>query len=275
MIFAEHMGMCFGVKGALKVTEDELARGNGNGGIYTLGELVHNPHVVNYLKDKGVKVAKSLDEIEKGTVIIRAHGVPERVKEEARQKGLNCVDGTCVLVSRLQDAAKSLEVKGYQVVIYGEKDHAEIIGVAGNLKNPLIINSLEEAKAIGEYEKIGLVAQTTKMPEKYDAIEGELRDHCRHIEVKDTICNATQNRQYYARKAANDADVVVVVGDLASSNTKNLAEICRKTKETFLVGCAAELKPEYFKGKKRAGLTAGASTPDWIIDDVVKALRKM
>lgn len=278
IIVARYKGMCGGVRSAVDIAEENAVKGNSGNGkeVYTLGHLVHNPHVTEYFKEKGVKAVSSLDEIKDGTVIIRAHGVPDKTKEDAKKKGLKVVDATCNLVLRLKDAAEDLQRKGYQVVVYGEKEHPEIIGITGNIKNPIVINSIEEAMALGRYDRIGFAAQTTKMPEKYNEIRDELANHCRHLEAVYTICDATQKRQEAARDIAEKVGVMMVIGDPSSSNSKNLLKVCSAVNEnTIMIGCSNDLKPNYFKGTSSVGVTASASTPDWVIDEVVETLKRM
>jgi len=278
VMLAEHMGMCNGMRKAVKLAEETAEMYRGNGGVYMLGPIAHNPHVMAYFKEKGVVKVDSIDEIraEAGTVIIRAHGVPDSVKKSAAERGMNVVDATCNLVLRSKDIAKMLENEKYKVVIYGEKKHPEIIGIAGNLADPLIIEDLDQARSLSLYKTMGLIAQTTSMPEKYAEIQKELRAHCECLRIEDTICMATQNRQDSGRKTAERAELMLVVGDASSSNSMNLLKACKEVNEyTFMVSDASGLKPNYFKGIKKIGLTASASSPEWVINGIVNALRGM
>lgn len=287
VITAEEMGMCFGVKRAFEKADKIAELYGSNGNVYTLGELVHNSHVLAYFEGKGVRKVYSIDEIYGGKVdsidktcrrrmIIRAHGVPEKIKKEAKKKGIEVIDATCPRVLRLRDAARAFEHKGYQVVVYGEKNHPEVRGVAGNLREPIIVGGLQDIHGMESYDQIGLVSQTTKMPEKYAEIKKALRRLCNHLEAADTICSATQKRQESARKTAYDVDVMLVIGDMESSNSKNLLEVCKKANESsFLICSSGDLRNISLNGCQKAGVTAGASTPDWIINEVVDALKGM
>ncbi|EGO64916.1 bifunctional 4-hydroxy-3-methylbut-2-enyl diphosphate reductase/30S ribosomal protein S1 [Acetonema longum] len=272
---AEHMGFCFGVKRAI-----DLAQENANdhtGKIYTLGPLIHNPQVVSRLSRQGIAVAENIDAINQGTVIIRSHGVGPEVYRRAEAKGLTIVDATCPHVKKAQQAAARLAASGYQVIILGDADHPEvksIIAWAGS--DPIVIGSEEQAAELPVFPKLGVVAQTTFSIELFDCILAVLQTKCQEIQIDRTICTATDMRQQTARKLAGQVDVMVVVGGKNSANTTHLADLCRQTGvKTYHIETASELKQHWFEGARQVGITAGASTPQWIIEEVYTTMQQM
>lgn len=279
VILAKDYGMCTGVRIALRKAERVAAT---NEKAYTLGRLVHNSHVINYFEDKRIYVAESIKEIKKGTVIIRAHGVPDSIKKEARKKKLKVVDATCGHVLKVKNLALKLKKEGYHVVMYGEHGHAEVKGVVGNLnkKDYTVISDASEINKIPECNKIGLVSQTTMTPEGYENVQQALQYMGESLKVKETICLATQDRQasarYVAKLMKEEKGAMVVIGEKGSKNSENLRDICLALNEkTSFIGSKADLNKDYFNKISKVGVTASASSPDWIIDDVVEALRGM
>ena len=263
---AKHSGFCFGVKRAV----DSALKTEGE--VKTLGPLIHNPQVVEKLSKQGVIPIDSVDDVSSGKLIIRSHGVPKSVIEKAESKDLEVIDATCPFVKKVQDAAIRLEQEGYQVIIVGEKHHPEVIGIMGNLKNPIVVGDLPGAEALPNYEKLAVVSQTTQPSKKFQDIVDILSKKSTSIKIENTICSATQEHQNAALELAKAVDVMVVVGGHNSGNTRRLAEICSNIVETHHIEQWSELKEEWFKGKKEAGVTAGTSTPDWIIDKVIERM---
>jgi len=264
---AKNSGFCFGVKRAI---EETMKTG---GKVYTLGPLIHNPQVIEKLKGEGKKVVKSINEVDKGTVIIRTHGVPGKVIERAKKKGLCVLDLTCPFVKKTQDYAKEFFDKGFKVVVVGEKNHPEVKGIVGNIKNSIVIENLGDIKKIKGYEKIGVVFQTTQSSERAKEIITKLREKCKEIETANTICNATLERQKTAKELAKKVDLMIVVGGYNSGNTKRLVEVCKCIVETRHIETEKELEKEWFENKKHVGITAGASTPGWVINNVVERIK--
>jgi len=265
---AEHAGFCFGVKRALELAESLAGQEN----VYTLGPLIHNPQVIKDLEKQGIKCVESLSEIPKGKVIIRAHGVPPQTIFQARALGLKVVDATCPYVKKVHKLTKRLQKGGYQVVIFGEKDHPEVIGVKGNSENSVVLESLEEIATIGYYDKIGVVSQTTQSPKKYGALTEELKKHAKKLEVYNTICDATEKRQQSALELAKKVDLMIVLGGLNSGNTRRLAELCSKETTTVHVEQYSDIEKKILEGKILVGITAGASTPDYLIKELISDL---
>lgn len=265
---AEHAGFCFGVKRAIDLATKLLGQEN----VYTLGPLIHNPQVIENLEKNGIRCIEDLTEIPEGKVIIRAHGVPPQTIQKAKQKGLEVIDATCPYVKKVHNITKKLQKQGYQVMIFGEKEHPEVIGVKGNSENAIVIENLEEITTIGSYEKIGLVSQTTQSPKKYETIAEELRKHAKELKFYNTICDATEKRQQSAVELSKKVDLMIVLGGLNSGNTRRLAELCSKETTTIHVEKYSDIEKKVLEGKKTVGITAGASTPDYLIKELIQGL---
>ncbi len=268
ILVAPKAGFCFGVKRAIDIAEKAVNEKSGP--IYTLGPIIHNPQVVKKLSQKGVKSIDNVSDGDPGDLIIRSHGVSPDILEEARQYGHNILDATCPFVSKAQQLAKKLTEEGYQVVVVGNPHHPEVRGIVGwTGGKALVVENAEQAEKVTGNGRVGVLAQTTQPVENFDHVVRTLQLKGFEVKAYNTICHATGQRQKAARELAEQVDVVVVVGGANSANTAKLTQICRQTgTPTYQVENASELKPEWFKGVKRAGLTAGASTPDWVIEEV-------
>ena len=275
VITAEEAGFCFGVERAIDMVL-EAASENDDLNVYTLGPLIHNPQVVKKLEEKNVKVASSLAEIDSGIVIIRSHGVAPEVIEQAREKNLKIIDATCPYVKNAQKYARQLVDEGYQTFIYGDQDHPEVRGIYGaSDKKAVIIKEKEDLKSVELKAKVGFVAQTTKSPESFRDIINLVITEVKELKVFNTICNTTDVRQSSAKKLAEDADIMFVIGGHNSANTTRLAEICAATNTpTYHIETAAEIEKEWLSGKNKVGITAGASTPDWLIREVIQLMNE-
>lgn len=273
IIRAKEMGFCFGVKRAVKTVEETAALAAGP--IYTLGPIVHNDEVVAQMQALGVWAKDAIDEIDDGTIIIRAHGVPPETLDAARTKDLRVVDGTCPLVVKVQQLARALHEEGYQVVIYGAPQHPEVIGIAGWAgEGAVVVQNLDDVAALPRHKKIGVVSQTTKIPADYQAIVGALMGKCQELRAHNTICNATAQRQAAAVETARQVDVMLVIGEAHSSNSRRLAEVCAQVNpRTYRIATADELDAAWFAGAEKVGVTAGASTPDAAIEKVMAWLQ--
>ena len=268
VILAEHLGFCYGVKRAI-----EIARQNAStdGTSSTLGPIIHNPQMVERLKNEGVGTVSSLDEMEDGLVIIRSHGVGPKVYEEAESRGLELVDATCPHVKKAQLSAKLLSEEGYTVVIVGEKNHPEVKSIfEWTEQNAYIIETEAEVDALPSIGKLGIVSQTTFSGEKFRSIVSCLLEKSREIKILRTICTATDLRQASALELAKKVDVMIVVGGKNSANTSRLAQLCATKCKTYHIETVAELQDEWLYHVNKIGITAGASTPDWIIKEVYK-----
>ena len=272
VILADNLGFCYGVKRAIQLAEDSAAPGQVTN---TLGPIIHNPQMVAKLAENGVGTVDSLDEVKEGTIIIRSHGVGPDVYDCVEAMGLNMVDATCPHVRKAQSSAKMLADEGYQVVIIGEKRHPEVKSIiewAGD--GAVAIETEEEADSLPKYGKLGVVAQTTFSAPKFKLIVERLLDKSSDMKILRTICTATDQRQSAAMKLATEVDLMIVIGGKNSANTTRLAQLCSDKCKTYHIETADELRDDWFDKIKKIGITAGASTPDWIIKEVYKKCQK-
>lgn len=267
---AEESGFCFGVKKAL----DRINAIKNKENIYVLGNLIHNPQVIEELKKQGIKFTENIEEIKQGTLVISAHGTSNNIIEKAKQKQLNIIDTTCPLVKNVHNITKNLEQQGYQIIIFGDKEHTEVKGIKGNLKNPIIISNIKELDNLKQ-GKYALVSQTTQDVLKFNEISQKLKERIKEIVISDTICSATKSRQENAKNLAKQVDLMLVIGGYNSANTKRLKDICTNIAETKHIEKPEELKKEWFKDKKNIGITAGASTPERVIKEVISSIHKI
>lgn len=272
---AKEVGFCFGVKRAINMTRQALAEHND---VSILGDVVHNRTVTSELEARGLKKVNDLDEVRNGTMVIRAHGLPGERIQEASARGLNIVDATCPIVTQAQQAALELENRGCTVVIIGDKNHAEIKGVIGNLKNPaVIVDSLDELREANldkqSLRKVGIIFQTTHSFELCSSIVSELIAISKEVQVINTICRPVRNRQMDAVELAEQVDVMIVVGSRSSANTIELKHLCQKyNPNTIHVEGADELDLGRFDGVEEVGIASGLSTPPDIVEGVKKRL---
>ena len=269
---AEHRGFCYGVKRAVKMAEDcremEKAR--------TLGPIIHNPQVVKKLEKDGIIMADSLSEINEGTVIIRSHGVGPTIYNEAKAKNLNIVDATCPHVKKAQMAAHKLLEEGYNIIIIGEEEHPEVQSIFEWAEGKAtVIQTVAQAINYTAQGKIGIVAQTTFSAKAFQEIVSVLIMKATEIKIERTICNATAQRQESAIALAKQVELMLVVGGKNSANTGRLAELCKEVcDKCYHIETVEEMKAEWFEGIAHVGVTAGASTPDWVINEVCQYLNK-
>ncbi|OGR28322.1 MAG: 4-hydroxy-3-methylbut-2-enyl diphosphate reductase [Desulfuromonadales bacterium GWD2_54_10] len=274
VIIAKRAGFCFGVKRATQMAFEAAGKDNKT---YTLGPIIHSPQVVQKLEQMGVKVVKNLDKTDSGTIIIRSHGVLASEMDEAVQKQLEIVDATCPFVKKAQEHVKSLSEAGYGVVVVGDADHPEVQGIVSYGGDKVfVVGSGEEVKRLPKMNKIGVVAQTTQSFENLKNVVSECLLRGGEIRVFNTICDATAVRQEEAKELACQVDCMLVVGGFNSANTRRLAEVCIEIQpRTYHIETAAEIDPAWFKDEERIGVTAGASTPKWIIDEVVSRIEAL
>ena len=268
----EACGFCYGVRRAVDMASQAET------GTKTLGPIIHNPQVVARLSAQGVAPVDSLDEVGDGeTVLIRSHGVGPSVYEEASRRGIRVIDATCPHVKKAQQDAKKIVEEGKNLVIIGEKAHPEVISISQWGANRAIIIDREiEAEQIPFSESLGVVVQTTFSQEQFKRIAEILKTKTNDLDVHMTICTATQQRQNAAVELAGKVDAMIVVGGRNSANTGRLAQVCREQGcPTYHIETAAELDTAAFRGMNHIGITAGASTPDWIIQEVVDIMENL
>jgi 4-hydroxy-3-methylbut-2-enyl diphosphate reductase len=274
IVIAKRAGFCFGVKRATQMAFEAAAMDKKT---YTLGPIIHSPQVVNKLEEMGVKVLKSLESMDCGTIIIRSHGVAAGEIDEAVKKELEIVDATCPFVKKAQEHVKSLSESGYGVVVVGDADHPEVQGIVSYGGDKVfVVGSGDEVKKLPKMSKIGVVAQTTQSFENLKNVVTECLQRGGEIRVFNTICDATAVRQEEAKELACQVDCMLVVGGFNSANTRRLAEVCTELQpRTHHIETASEIDPTWFAGVERVGVTAGASTPKWIIDEVVDRIEEL
>ncbi|WP_449240765.1 bifunctional 4-hydroxy-3-methylbut-2-enyl diphosphate reductase/30S ribosomal protein S1 [Desulfoscipio gibsoniae] len=266
---AAKAGFCFGVKRAVEMARKSLH--DRDGPVYTLGPLIHNDQVTGALAHEGIGSVNNVDEIEgPGTVIIRSHGVVPEVLRRAEQKGLDLVDATCPFVRKVQQTVHDLVQQAIPVVVVGDPRHPEVQGIVGwSGGRAIVVADAEQAKKLGKFTQVGVVAQTTQRQDNFDAVVKVLKDSGSRVKVCNTICSATAERQKEALKLAQQVDAVLVLGGRNSANTAKLAQICRTAgKPVYWVETAEEIDFAWLKGLRTVGVTAGASTPGWIIEEV-------
>jgi len=310
IIYARRMGFCHGVKrafeGALEVASeivpsDSRARSaDSDAGnaltaseslqprgydspekpIYILGEIVHNNAVVSRIESYGIRHIQTPDEIKekRAKVIIRAHGGTRQQVEELQRLGHEIVDLTCIVVKKVREKALNLERRHPAVIILGKKNHPEVIGLCSWLSNPYVVTDVNDIEAIPEYDSVGVLSQTTFSRDKIEILVGAIREKFPRVEVLDTVCPHTDRNQEASVEIATASDLVLVVGDEHSSNSKRLFEVVKKVNpNTYFVSGADDVKADWFpeKGSAKAkrfkvGITAGASTPDWVVEEIAR-----
>lgn len=279
VLIAETCGFCNGVRNAIRMAEKILAqegpRSAGNQrNVYSLGPIIHNRDVVERLAKAGLKTVNKVEDIQSGTVIIRSHGAAPEEIAELKQKGIKIVDATCVLVKRVQHIAEELAGDNYQVVVIGDENHPEVQAVVGCAKDVVVIADESDLYKLPRDAKLGVVCQTTQSPEHFGKMLGAI-SQCSFSELKviNTLCKEAIKRQESAVQLCRQVDIMFVLGGLESANTRKVAELCKKVnKQTFHLQNWNELDKNILLGKNIAGVTAGASTPQWIIDEFVKNL---
>jgi len=282
IILANSAGFCFGVNNVLKTIFQLIEKKEKP--VYTLGPVIHNEQMISYLEEQGVVTLNSIDDIEKiqdkdVNLIIRAHGIPPKIYDKLKDYGnLSIIDRTCPDVRKIHKLASKKYKEGYKIIITGDKKHPEVIGINGECEdNAIVINSPEDVDSIGELSgKICVVSQTTFNQSKWEKIITKLKEKYNNVEFYNTICKSTIVRQKEAEEIAKKVDMMIVIGGKNSSNTNKLYEICKiHCKETYKIETLGELPPININKIKKIGITAGASTPDWIIKEVLQKMEEL
>lgn len=272
IIIAKNSGFCFGVKRAIDITMSELE--NKDKEVFSYGPLVHNEQVVARLEDKGLKTIESYEDIYNKSLIIRSHGVPKETINKMKEQDLNVIDCTCPYVVLVHKKVEEFSNKGYDIIIIGDSKHPEVVGINGWCDDKAyIVNSEEETLALPYFEKAFVVSQTTNTLEKFQSLSELIKLKVEKIEICNTICNATKVRQESTAELAKKVDLMIVIGGKTSSNTKKLIEISKKyCDNVFHVETIKDLSLQEVQRFNTIGITAGASTPDWIIKEAVEAM---
>lgn len=277
VVKSDVLGFCFGVRRAVTMIETELAR---SGPLCTLGAIVHNTHVVQSLTEKGARLVRDLAEVSPGEALaITAHGAGEEVYAEIRRRGLRLIDTTCPIVRRAQQTAAHLVREGFFVILYGEAEHPEVKGILSWTAGQGTATQTPEIEVPEVKNGIAVIAQTTKNPQLFAEFAGratrQFAGQVPEIRIVNTTCPETGRRYQSARELAKNVELILVVGSRSSANTRKLAETCRATGvPTHHIESDNEIENDWFTGCRRCGVTAGASTPDEVIGDVVSQLEK-
>lgn len=270
ILTAKHAGFCFGVKRAVDMAFHAAAMGSG---VYTLGPVIHNPQAVEQLRSKGVSAIDDICNDKIKTLVIRTHGVPREISEELANKKYKVVDATCPFVKNAQQYAKLLREDGYQVIIIGNKEHPEVKGLMSYAGEDVIVVDSGDVLP-GLKSKVGIVVQTTQPVSALKRFVSDVAEQAKEIKVFNTICNSTLLRLKETEEMTQKTDAMVVVGGRNSANTSRLAQLCRSMSiPTYHIETASEIKDDWFLTMHKVGVTAGASTPDWIIKEVEERIR--
>tara|TARA_B100001121_G_C18605972_1_gene581835 strand:+ start:153 stop:1016 length:864 start_codon:yes stop_codon:yes gene_type:complete len=274
ILVAKDAGYCFGVRDAVNLAKKS---GGEYDSVYMLGDIVHNERVVSDLEKSGSVVVNNLDEIpEDKPVLFRAHGTDPKVWKEAQKKKLNIIDATCPLVTEIHEEIKILESENRKTIIIGDHGHDEVMGIAAQVKKPIIISNVDEAKKIGRLRKAGVVSQSTQMIENVQEIVSILMEKVYDLRFVNTICYPTRKNHTQIKELANISDVMVIIGSFTSANSKRLTELAKQRNEnSYQVVDENDIKEEWFKGVDTVGISAGASTPDNIISNVIEKINSI
>ncbi|MCH8927477.1 MAG: 4-hydroxy-3-methylbut-2-enyl diphosphate reductase [Candidatus Marinimicrobia bacterium] len=270
---ARGSGFCFGVRDAVQMAHESAAD---FGKVYMLGDIVHNEHVVNHLDESGVVVVDKLTDVKNAPVLFRAHGTSTEVWDKAKKMDLNIIDATCPLVTQIHEEVKELEKEGRQIFIIGDHGHDEVIGISSQVENATILSKPEEAESLRKMKKIGVVSQSTQTIENVQEIINILITKATDFRFINTICFPTTRNQEAIKELAAQNDIMIIIGSYTSANTKRLTSISKKiNSDTYQVQTADEMLSEWFEGKDTVGVSAGASTPDQLIQKVISKLNEI
>lgn len=270
---AKTQGFCFGVAITVKKAEEAVASGEK---VTTLGHVVHNPQMVAQLEAKGLRNAESVDEVQSGTLFVRAHGLPVSVYEKAQERGLQVLDATCPMVTKIHVQAEKLRADGYKIVVIGDPNHAEVKGTLSHVPGAWCIQTPEDVDALPRASRVGVVVQSTWSGTGFSEIVRRLTAKYYEVRAVNTICTDTHNRQFEAADLSKKVEVMVVVGGKHSANTRHLAELSTQNgATTYHIEGPDELESGWFRGVKIAGLMSGASTPGWLVDKVAERMEAL
>ena len=272
IFLARDAGYCFGVRDAVNLAYDTA---EAHGEVYMLGTIVHNERVIENLSNAGAKVVETLDDVpEDKPILFRAHGTAPELWKKTDKKKLNLVDATCPLVTEIHDEIKKLEEEGRRTIIIGDHGHDEVVAIAAQVCNPIIIANVDEAKTLRKMKKAGVVSQSTQMIENVKEIMNVLMEKVFDLRFVNTICFPTRRNHEQIKELAVQCDVMIVIGSFTSANSKRLTQLAlERNKRSYQVTSAEELDMSWFNDCETVGISAGASTPDEIINDVVKHIK--
>ena len=269
---AKDAGYCFGVRDAVNLAYDSAKT---HGEVYMLGTIVHNERVINDLSDAGAKVVNSLDEVPSNKpLLFRAHGTPPEIWKDAKKRNLRLIDATCPLVTEIHQDIKKLKDEGRKTIIIGDHGHDEVVAIAAQVDKPVIISNVEEAKALRKMKKAGVVSQSTQMLENVQEIMNVLMEKVFDLRFINTICFPTKRNQEQIKELAEACDLMIVIGSFTSANSKRLTQLAKeRNKLSFQVTCANDVDESWLENVETVGISAGASTPDNIINEVIDKIK--
>ena len=270
----EDAGICFGVKDAINKATDAAKK---YGEVYMLGSIVHNEKVVEDLGKLGVKIVDNLDNVPNDSpILFRAHGTVHKLWDEAKRRNMNIIDATCPLVYEIHREVKKLSEDGRQIIIIGDHGQDEVVAIADQVENPIIISNIEEAKKLNKMKCAGIVSQSTQMIENVQDIISVLMKKTHDLRFINTICYPTKRNHEQLKDIASNHDVMIIVGSFTSANTKRLTELSLDiNKNTYQVTCADDINTDWFIGKDSVGISGGASTPHYLIEEVKNKIEEI
>lgn len=270
---AKVQGFCFGVAITLKKAEEAI---DAREMVTTLGHVVHNPQMVESLEERGLKNASSVEEVDTGALFVRAHGLPVDVYEKAKEKGLEIIDATCPMVTKIHVQAEKLKADGYKIIVVGDPKHPEVKGTLSHVPGAWCIETIEDVEKLPRGSRVGVVVQSTYSRERFTDIVRALIAKYYEVRAVNTICTDTNNRQSEALELSKEVEVMVVVGGKTSANTKHLAELSElHGAKAYHIEGPDELQAGWFDGVRVAGLMSGASTPGWLVDSVAQRMEEL
>lgn len=274
ILLAKDAGYCFGVRDAVDLAYETAKK---HGDVYMLGHIVHNENVVNALDGAGAKVVDTLEEVPDGKpILFRAHGTSVDTWGDAKSKDMNIVDATCPLVWEIHEEVKKLESEGRKIIIVGDHGHDEVVGIASQVKDPIIVATPEEAAALRKTKRAGVVSQSTQTIENVQEIINIIMTKVFDLRFVNTICFPTKRNQTQIKELAKQCDVMIVIGSFTSANSKRLTALAKeRNKNSYQVTCADDIKLDWLKNAEVVGVSAGASTPDIIIDEVLTKIKEI
>jgi (E)-4-hydroxy-3-methyl-but-2-enyl pyrophosphate reductase len=272
ILLAQHSGFCFGVKRAIQIALDASENQHP---IYTLGPLIHSPQMVSELAEHGIRMAEKAEELHNSTVIVRSHGITQSDRETLIRNGNTLIDATCPFVSIAQDFVKLLCAEGYPVIIMGDKNHPEVVAMLSYCSRETYVVNTPDELPQRSWQKLGVLSQTTKNTADLKNLVDKLIPVVKELRLFNTICTATSLRQEASTALARECDLMIIIGGRNSSNTRMLANLCTGITETIHVETADEISAEQISSHQKIGLTAGASTPDYLIVDVYNRINQL
>ena len=271
---AKRAGYCFGVRDAVNMAHSAAEK---HGEVYMLGSIVHNEKVVSDLEKSGAKIVKSLDDVpENSPILFRAHGTVPQLWEDAKKKDMNIIDATCPLVYEIHHEVKKLSKNGRKIIVVGDHGHDEVVAIASQVEKSIIVSSVEEARSLKKMKRAGVVCQSTQAIENVQGIINVLMEKVFDLHFVNTICFPTKRNHTEVKELAKNNDVMIIIGSFTSANSKRLTELSAEiNKNSYQVTDEGDLKRKWFENKNRIGISAGASTPDYLIESVKRGIEKI